>query len=446
MRKIYYKLLTPERMLLLSFATLISIGTLLLMLPISTKKPLSLIDAIFTATSATCVTGLTILDIGNDLTLFGQIVVLTLIELGGLGIMTFSIFFWKIIGMDISLRTKLAIETSFTYRPFKDVFSLAKQVITIAFIIQSIGSILLFFSWNEHFPFYKAIYVSIFHSISAFCNAGFSVFPDNLIRFQGDVKINLIIMTIIFLGGIGFLVIMDFKESIIKHTRLSLHSKVVVTTSLFLIFIGSYILVLTLLSDPTFSMMPLKHKILVGIFHSVSARTCGLNTMDIGKLNEAALFLLMTLMFIGASPGSCGGGIKTVTFAVLISLLYNRLKGREEVILFKRTLPSETVSRSISLVIGSFFFISLIFFLCLILGVLPPNNGSFHSILFEVVSAFGTVGLSTGITPYLNNTGKILIIITMLVGRLGFLTMSYALVVIREKPVFKYAEEDVMVG
>jgi len=446
MKKVYHKLLTPERMLLLSFATLISIGTVLLMLPISSKKPLSLIDAIFTATSATCVTGLTILDIGNDLTLFGQIVVLTLIELGGLGIMTFSVFFWKMIGMDISLRTKLALETSFTYRPFKDVFSLAKQVIAIAFIIQSIGATLLFLNWKEHFPLGKNIYFSIFHSISAFCNAGFSVFSDNLIRFQNDTKINFIIMAIIFLGGIGFLVIMDFKQSLTKKIRLSLHSKVALTTSLFLILIGGFLLALTLLIDPNFNMIPLKDKLLVGFFHSVSARTCGLNTTDIGKLNEAASFLLMTLMFIGASPGSCGGGIKTVTFAVLMSLLYNRLKGREEVILFKRTLPSETVSRAISLVIGSFFFISFIFFFSLILKVIPPDKGSFQSLLFEVISAFGTVGLSMGITPYLNDTGKILIIITMLVGRLGFLTMSYALVVIREKPAFKYAEEEVMVG
>jgi trk system potassium uptake protein TrkH len=446
MKKLYYKLLTPERMLLLSWLILITIGTSLLMLPISTKKPIRLIDAIFTITSASCVTGLTVVDIGKTFTYFGQIVTLAVMELGGIGIMTFSVFFWQILGIGISLKSKLTLESTLSYKPFRDVFYLAKQVILIVLIIQSIGTIFLTFCLSKYFPFKKAIYVALYHCISAFTNCGFSIFSDNLIQFQGDVKINLIIMTIIVLGGIGFIVIMDFKETLIKNTRLSLHSKVAVITTLFLILIGGSLLTFILLGDPNFASMPLKNKILVGFFHSISARTCGLNTVDIGKLNEAALFLLMALMFIGASPGSCGGGIKTVTFAVLMSLLYNRLKGREEVILFKRVLPPETVSRAVSLVIGSFLFVSFIFFLCLTLQVVPSDKGSFHAILFEVVSAFGTVGLSTGITPYLNDMGKIIIIITMLVGRLGFLTMSYALIVSREKPLFKYAEEDVMVG
>ncbi len=441
------RFLTPERMLLGSFTVMILAGTVLLKLPFCTVSgSIRTIDALFTATSAVCVTGLVVLDTGKDFSLTGQLVILTLIQLGGLGIMTFSVLFWNLLGRDISLRGKMALESSLSYSPLRDVFSLAKQVILIAFSFEAIGALLLLLRWSKFFPLQRAFYLSIFHSVSAFCNAGFSPLSDSLSSFRGDWAVNLVVSSLIVLGGIGFIVIIEIKDRFLKGRRLSLHTKVVLVTTLVLVLTGA-LLIGVMERGNVLQGKPFGEKVLVSLFHSISARTAGFSTVEIGKMGDAALFLLIILMFIGASPGSCGGGVKTTNLAILFSLAYNRLRGRNEAIMFRRTVPSETVIRSISLIMGSFLFLSLMLFLLLIFhGGGSPQGGTFIELLFELTSAFGTVGLSTGLTPTLTDVGKIILIVTMLVGRLGLLTTAYALARRVREPVFRYAEENIMVG
>lgn len=446
LRALFLKVVTPERMLVGGFVALILLGTLLLKMPFSTQAgSIRTIDALFTATSAVCVTGLTVLDTGRDFTLIGQIIILCLIQLGGLGIMTFSVLFFELLGGKVSLRQKMAFESSFSPSPLRDVLSVSRQIIGLAFFIEAIGALLLFLRWAGSYPFGKALYLSAFHSISAFCNAGFSPFSDSLRGYARDWSVNLIVAGLIVLGGLGFLVLMDLKGWRPKR-GLSLHSKIVLSATSALVLFGTVFFMVT--EDHTVLQgLPFGQRLLISLFQSITARTAGFCTVDIGGLSDGGLFLLSILMFIGASPGSCGGGIKTTNFAILFFLVYNRLKGRTEAVAFKRTVPPETVTRSISLTIGSFLFLSAMLFISLVNQRLFCHQPtSFLQVLFELVSAFGTVGLSTGITPALGDFGKAVLIGTMFVGRIGLLTMAFALAKRVEEPVFRYAEENVMVG
>lgn len=447
------RFLTPERTLILSFFIMILVGTWLLSLPYAARiKTSSFIDALFTATSAVCVTGLIVVDSGGFYSQFGQIIILILIQVGGLGIMTFSIFFYLLLGRSIGIRDRRIIQDTFSQFPIRNIYVLLKSVFLYTIIIEFVGALFLFIGWNGHLPLMTALYFSLFHAISAFCNSGFSLFSDSFVGFQNNITLNLSITSLIILGGLGFIVLKEIVDIGLRRNtslRISLHSKVVLTTSVTLIVLGTLFIFLTE-RDNSLLNLSLGEQVLTSYFQSVTSRTAGFNTLSMMSLGNATLFVLIILMFIGASPGSCGGGIKTTNLATLVSLAFNRYKGRERANLFKRTIPHETVARSISIILASILAVTIItvFLLVTQLGDIShtESRGLFLEYLFETVSAFGTVGLSMGVTTKLNSAGKLIIIAMMLLGRLGPLTLAFAMARRTKKTEFQYAEENIIVG
>jgi trk system potassium uptake protein TrkH len=443
--------LSPARIFVLSFAGVILTGTILLSFPISAApNPLRLIDALFTSTSAVCVTGLVVVDTGKDLSTIGQVITLILIQVGGLGIITFSTVFFVLMGRGISFKGREIVQSTFLHTPRKDFMAIAKSVFWFSFVFESLGVLLLFLRFSRDFPLGMAFYQAIYHAISAFNNAGFSLFSDSFISYQGDLFINLTIMGLLVMGGIGFIVQYEvFSRLKGSVERLSVHTKIVLVTTAILILGGAFLFYL-FEKNHMIRGVPIQNKILISLFQSVTPRTCGFNTVDIGLLTNATLLLLIVLMFIGASPGSTGGGVKTTSAALLIVTMWSRLKGNEEVNIFNRTIPRENVSRTISILFASAFSISIITSILLIIGGenLPPTESRhfFVEYIFETVSAFGTVGLSMGVTPRLNDVQKLAIIIMMFVGRVGPLTLAYSLSRRKAGEGLTYAEEGVMVG
>ncbi|RLB11518.1 MAG: Trk family potassium uptake protein, partial [Deltaproteobacteria bacterium] len=339
----------PERAIIAGFVLAIGIGALFLMLPkASTEGTLSFVDALFTATSATCVTGLSVVDTGKQLSTFGQAVVLILIQAGGLGIMTISTMFLIIMGKRPSITGVVAVQDSLTLRSEKGFRFILRDVALLTAFIEGVGVIALFlyFFFKVHFPFSRSIYFAVFHAISAFCNAGFSLFSDSFIRFQKSFFFNIVICLLIITGGIGFIVLSEIREKK-KFSSLSLHSKLVISTTLILILLGT-VLITVMEWNNTMSHLSAPFKVLAGFFQSVTARTAGFNTLPIEKMANETLFLLILLMFIGASPGSCGGGIKTSTFATIFLMGISRLKGYENPHAFRRSISKEGVGKAIS--------------------------------------------------------------------------------------------------
>lgn len=437
------KKLSLPQVLALGFLSAIAIGTILLILPAasSTQKSIGFINALFTATSATCVTGLIVLDTGKDFSTFGQLVILILLQCGGLGIMTMSTMFAFLAGKRISLRHRLLIQESLNQFSIGGLVRLAKYILIFTAVIEGVGAAILFFYWQRIYSPLQALYLAAFHSISAFCNAGFSLFSDSLIRYKGDLIVNLTFMILIILGGIGFLVLLEFFQYG-KNRTLSLHAKLALKISLILILIGFIIIFFVESNNPsTLGNLSFSEKMFGSIFQSVTARTAGFNTIHIGNMQNATLFLIIILMFIGASPGSTGGGVKTTTFGLLILYVWSSLKGKEEIQVFKRRVSQDIIPKVLAVITLS---LGLIIIMTILLSYVEGED--FIKILFEVVSAFGTVGLSTGITPSLSLTGKIIIIITMFTGRIGPLGLALALIQKREPEMIRYPEEKIMVG
>jgi trk system potassium uptake protein TrkH len=452
-RKFTVRSLGPERTLILSFLIIILIGTFLLSLPYAARaKSASFIDALFTATSAVCVTGLIVVDTGSFYSQFGQVVILILIQVGGLGIMTFSVFFYLLLGRSIGFRDRRIIQDTFSQSPIRNISVLLKSVFLYTIVIECVGALFLLIGWRDHFPPMTALYFSLFHAISAFCNAGFSLFADSFVGFQGNILLNISVTSLIILGGIGFIVLREMAEGRLRGNpplRISLHSKVVLTTTAALIVLGTCF-IFFIERDNSLLKFPLGEQILISYFQSVTSRTAGFNTIPMVGLSNATLFILIVLMFIGASPGSCGGGIKTTNLATLLSLAVNRYKGRDRANLFKRTIPHETVARSISIILASGLAVVIIT-ICLLITQMgdishTESRGLFLEYLFETVSAFGTVGLSMGVTDTLDSVGKLIIIVMMLLGRLGPLTLAFAMAQRTRTREFQYAEENIIVG
>ena len=426
--------INPAGIIFIIFLSIIGIGTLLLLLPGATHDGISFIDALFTATSATCVTGLIVVDTGSRFTLAGQMIILFLIQMGGLGIITFSTFFALMFRGDISVSERIVVKDYLGNVTWK-IEDILKNILIFTFIFEGIGTFLFWFFWRERHvssPFYSAL----FHSVSAFCNAGFSLFRENLSGFQKDVWVNIVFIFLIISGGLGFLVIYDIvkfiKEKIKgKRARLSLHSKIVLITTLFLIVGG--LLLFLIFSKTSF---------LVSLFQIVSARTAGFNTIDLSLLNVPSLFLLILLMVIGASPGSTGGGIKTSTFTLILLYIRTILKGKKKTEIFHRTVPHSIIEKA--------FVITVLYIFTLIVSILiitwvEPNEG-FLKLFFEVTSAIGTVGYSLGATQDLHFWGKLIIIVNMIIGRIGPLTIVFAMRKTQEKDLYSYPEEKVLVG
>jgi trk system potassium uptake protein TrkH len=443
--------LSPPRIFVLSFAAVILTGGILLRFPFSaTKDHLRFVDALFTSTSAVCVTGLVVIDVGKDLTTLGQVITIFLFQIGGLGIITFSTVFFVLMGRGLSFKGREIIQSTFLHTPQRDFIVIAKMVLWFTFIIESIGTLFLFIRFSMDFPPGTALYHAVYNAISAFNNCGYSLFSDNLMGYQGDLIVNITIMGLLIIGGIGFVVQYEvFSKWKGIQKKLSVHTRIVLITTTILIFSGT-ILFYLFERNHIIKDIPLQNKILASFFQSVTPRTAGFNTVDIGLLTNATLLLIIVLMFIGASPGSTGGGVKTTSAALLVMLIWNRLKGNLDLNIFNRTIPREMVSRSISIIFASAFSIAIITSVLLIAGggKLPPleSRHFFVEYLFDTVSAFGTVGLSMGVTPKLNDIQKYALILMMFAGRVGPLTLAFSLSRSIGGKGLRYAEEGVMVG
>jgi trk system potassium uptake protein len=442
---------SPTRIFVLSFAGVILVGGILLWFPFSAPKGhLRFVDALFTSTSAVCVTGLIVVDTPKDLSTLGQVITMLLIQIGGLGIITFSTVFFVLMGRGISFKGREIVQSTFLHTPQRDFIVITRAVLWFTFITEAFGTLFLFIRFSRDFTIETALYKALFHAISAFNNAGFSLFSDNLIGYQGDLIVNLTIMGLIVHGGIGFIVQYEILRRLRgMQKRLSVHTKIVLITTTILIASGTLLFYLFernhIIKD-----VPVLTQILVSLFQSVTPRTAGFNTVDIGVLTNATILLMILLMFIGASPGSTGGGVKTTSAALLGLMIWNRLKGNEDVNVFNRTVPREIMSRAISIIFTSAFLVAIIWSVLLIAGggkiPTPETRSLFVEYLFDTVSAFGTVGLSMGITPKLNDLQKYALILMMFAGRVGPLTLAFSLSRSKIKRGTSYAEESLMVG
>jgi len=442
-----FRELSPPTLLILSFFSAIVIGTILLLLPISTVSgKISFLDALFTSTSAICVTGLIVVDTATYFTTFGKIVIMTLFQLGGLGIMTFTSLIFLIAKKNFTFSEKTLIEESLPSQRGVSTKKFIRDIFIFTFLIELSGAVILYIgSFAKQFNTPQAILHSIFHSISAFNNAGFSTFSDSLIKFNDNHIINLTILFLIVVGGLGFFVVRDLWYKINgkeKGHRLSLHTKLVLITSTLLIIIG-FIFFFLLEHNHALSGKTTLQKLYISLFQSITPRTAGFNTIDLTLLYPATGFLLIILMVIGASPGSTGGGMKTTTWATLLLFLRTKLKGKQNVQAFGRNIAWEIIDKAHLILL---FSIVTIFGGVFLISMFEGNKFSLLQIFFEEVSAYGTVGLSFGITSSLSKLSKIVIILTMFVGRVGILNFIYAFVSESKGAKFEYPEEKIMVG
>jgi trk system potassium uptake protein len=445
----------PATLVLVSFIATIALGALLLKLPIATHSgSIAWVDALFTATSAICVTGLAVVDTGSCFAIFGQCTILVLVQIGGLGVTTISVALFQFLGRSIPFRQRMAMQELFAHTPRKDIFGLVKSVMLFTFGAELIGTVFLTVHWSGELGFLRALYFALFHSVAAFCNAGFALFADNFMGYSGSVLLNTVIGLLIVIGGIGFPVLYDLecwvKSGNRSRCKLSIQTKTVLLTTLVLIIGGA--LMFGVLERQALSASPSwGHRILVPLFQSITCRTAGFNTVDISSLREATLAMMIFLMFFGASPGSCGGGVKTTTLALLTAFTFSRIRQGRRVNIFRKSIPTETVTRAVSLILIAIGIVCLVFFMLLIGDPVTGHEtgGAAHTFigfLFETVSAFGTVGLSMGVTPELSTWGKSWIILMMLVGRVGVLTFSYIIVGAGKTNGLEYAEENMMIG
>lgn len=441
--------LKPPQILVIGFAAIILLGATLLSLPISSAsgQPTLFLDALFTATSATCVTGLVVVDTGTHYSMFGQIVIISLIQVGGLGFMTMATLFAFVLRKRISLKERLILQEAMNQGSMEGIVRLIRRVIVYSLTIEFAAAVIFSIRWSFDLGIARGIYFGIFHAISFFNNAGFDLFGSvvapftSLTTYADDWIVNIVSMSLIILGGIGFVVISDVVDYK-KHKRLSLHSKVVLSATAFLIVIGAIVIfIFEFTNQRTLGSLNWSGKILASFFQSVSPRTAGANSVDIGAMRQASQFFIIILMFIGASPGSTGGGIKTTTFTTLIGAMIAMIRGKEDIVMFHYRLGKDRILKAITLTIIALF---LVIFVTMLLTT--TESQSFLKLLFEVTSAFGTVGLTMGVTPELTYFGKIMISLTMFAGRLGPLTLAYALGPKAEKELYRYPEGKITIG
>jgi trk system potassium uptake protein TrkH len=445
--------ITPPQLLIMSFICAILLGTFLLSLPIASQGPesLPLVDSLFTATSAVCVTGLIVVDTGSYFTPFGRWVIFALFQAGGLGIMTFSTLFAVMLGRKLGFRQAEVITSTLDKRNIVGFKKLLLYIISITFAAEALGALGLFARWRAitDWTVLQTAERAVFHSVSAFCNAGFSLFRTSMSEFSGDLYINMFMMLLIFFGGIGFIVVLEmltyfFRKS--PRRRMSFQAKIVLTVSLALILIGAVFIFLSE-KGGLFRHMSGGEQVLASLFQSVTARTAGFNTVRIGQMAVPSLIVLIFLMFVGASPGSTGGGIKTTTFTVLGAMVSSILRNKKRTMIYNRSIPRKVIRESLVIFfLAGVWILAFTFLVSFFSSRGAPGNDFFIKALFEVISAFGTVGLSTGITPLLNDISKICIILTMFVGRLGPLTIALAIAYKEKKDNLVYPEETLMVG
>jgi trk system potassium uptake protein TrkH len=443
--------LTPPQIFALGFLGFILIGTLLLSLPYATTgaRPLPLLDALFTATSAVCVTGLVVRDVSADFTGFGQAVLLLLIQIGGFGYMMSATLLALAVGKRLGLRERLLMQESLQTFTMEGIARFTKGAFAITLLIESVAALALTLRFWQDFPLQQAAYLGVFHAVSAFNNAGFSLFPDNLIPYRADLVVNVIICSLIILGGIGFLVFSDLYRYIRSEIpRLSVHTKLSLAVTAALLIVGTVVVLLLESSNPrTIGELEGQDRLLASLFQAVAPRTAGFNTLDTGQMLSATLFFTLLLMFIGASPGGTGGGIKTTTFGAMMTALWSTMRGTMDVTLFERRLPREIIAKA--------FLVSMLGALLIggiTMALLLSERQPLLPVLFEVVSAFGTVGLSVGdgrglsLSALFSGFGKLLIICTMFLGRLGPLTVGIAVMGGEAPERYRYPEARIMIG
>lgn len=447
----------PEWVPVRAFALTIIVGTVLLMLPFSSQTGswTPFLSALFTSTSATCVTGLTVLDTAQYYSLFGQTIILTLIQIGGLGVMTLSAMLLVMVGHRLSMISETVLMDALGQDPAVNARVLVKRIIIITLIYESLGTLVLFLRFFIHYDMglHHALYMALFHSISAFCNAGFALFSDSLYGFRNDPVILLTICTLVIVGGLGFLVVCNigsikpWRKNLIRRGRLSLHSRCVLISTAILLAGGFFILLgsewngaLETLSWPS--------KLLNAFFSTVTPRTAGFNTVSYTHFTPAGTYFTSMLMFIGGGPGSTAGGIKVTTILAMFLALRAMVQGREYSSVAGRALPINVMRESLCIFLISITIVSIAFE-CLLLSEKVVFHSSAHTpteYFFETVSAFGTVGLSMNVTPDLSSWGRIIIIMLMFAGRLGPMTLALTIGKKEVKQVLKFPEEDIMVG
>lgn len=435
--------LNPPRFLVVGFGVLIVLGAILLSLPIASKngESIGFINALFTSASAVCVTGLTVVNTAEHWSLFGHIVILILIQMGGLGFMTSATIMALLVGRKISLKERLIIREQLNQDSLSGLVRLTRYVIISTFIIEGIGALLLSTRFIPIFGLIKGIWFSIFHAISAFCNAGFDIIGNSMMSFVGDFTVNLTICFLIIVGGLGFSVLIDISNKK-NFNRLSLHSKLVLSITIALIAIGMLIIFIVERNNPdSLGGLSKGEKLLASFFQAVIPRTAGFNSVDISKIYDTTAFIMIILMFIGGSPGSTAGGIKTTTFGATLLTTLAVIKGDKDVVVFKRRINQQIINRSLAIVS-----IGLILILIVSVVLTITEESSFLDILFETTSAFGTVGLTRGITPNLSNIGKLVITLTMYAGRVGPLTMAFAFAQRQKQSLYRHSEENIIVG
>jgi len=439
-----------------SFAAVIVIGTLFLTLPFSSKARVwtSPVDSLFTATSAVCVTGLLVKSTPDHWSLFGQILILGMIQAGGLGIMTMGAFLATMLQRRLSMRFEVVMTDIVEADATQSVWVLIRFICLLTVLMEVLGAALLFLAWRASFPgFWPCFYHSVFHSISAFCNAGFSLNNDSLMRYADHTGVNLIVCLLIVMGGLGFVVVSDLWtyarwwmfDRRGKRPRLSAHSRLVLLMTAVLLVLG-FVVFLTMEWGASMADAGWKKRMLTALFQSVTPRTAGFNTVDtsLGALALPTVFVLMILMYIGGSPGGTAGGIKTTTLGVMISSVIATLKGRRRAELFSHSVPEETVHRVASIILLSLGALVLGTFLLLV-----TEQAGLELVAFDAISAFGTVGLSVGLTGpdcAMTAVGKLVITCLMFVGRLGPITLVLSVAQVKDRAAYSFPEEQIMVG
>lgn len=442
----------PTQIMVLGFATIIIIGALLLNLPISTKsgESIGFLDALFTSTSSVCVTGLVVVDTATYWSMFGQIIIIGLIQIGGLGFMTATTLFALLIKKKINLRERLLLQESLNQGDLSGLVKLTRYVIIMTLTVEGIGALLLSTVFIPQFGLSRGIWYSIFHAISAFCNAGFDLMGSvsgpfsSLTAYVNNFTLTMTISLLIILGGIGFPVMIDIIK-MRKFSKFNLHSKIVLISTVILISIGMIFMFLVEFNNPaTLGRLDFGGKLLAAFFQSVTARTAGFNTIDLSLMHQASIFIMIILMFIGSSPASTGGGIKTTTLATLILSVRSFVYNKSDIELFGRRIENSTVRKSLGIfVLG----ITVVVLGTLVISLSEPSF-SLMDVGFEVVSAIATVGLSIGGSPSLSIIGKIFIMIFMFMGRVGSLTILMAIssTGIKKHQTIRYPEGKIIVG
>lgn len=433
----------PPLILTMGFLILITIGGLILSTPFVTKSGQStnIVDAFFVAASASCVTGLTPVNTAEHWNTFGQVIILFLIQIGGLGVMSLASLVPLILNKKIGLKSRLILKEQLNTENMAGVLKLFKYVLFFTLAVEGLGALFLAIRFVPSYGLGKGIWYAIFHSISAFCNAGFDIMGDSIYPLRHDYLVNITLMALIAIGGLGFMVTSEiYNKRELKH--LSTHSKLVLITNLCLILVGGLgFFILETIKNGMVANETLGHGLLISFFQSVSARTAGFYSLDLGQIKDSTAILLMNLMFIGGSPGSTAGGLKTTTFVVLLLALSSVVKSQKEPIVFKRSISNETIKKALAIVMVSMFLHVAVVFVLSIL-----NNFDFIEVLFETVSALGTVGTTMGITDKLTSISKVIIAFCMYLGRIGPMTMALSFGLKSDDRLIRYPEAFISIG